>query len=178
MTLRELARHLRRSPSLLSHLLRAAQAPPADRARARRGEMSTRALARAATIAGTRHAERHPEAIVFERERAAFQTIRTIKEWLEEEGISGADRKQIGEQARVHLVKADHVADGWQKVFLEEMLSDEAVRQRRAAQIETRRHHSVQWFALTVALWAFREISDSRVRDRALEFASHDQPHS
>jgi hypothetical protein len=48
MSLRALAPQLNCSPSLLSHLLWAAQAPTEDRELARCGEMSTRELARRA----------------------------------------------------------------------------------------------------------------------------------
>jgi AraC-like DNA-binding protein len=178
MSLRELARNLKCSPSLLSHLLRAAQAPAADRARARRGEMSTRALARAAATAGTRCTERHPEAIAFERERAAFQAIRMIMEWLSEEGVTSADHVQIIEQARLHVLRANQAAVGWQKAFLEEMLLKEVVRQRRGAHIETSARRSPEWFALRLALWTLREISDDRMRDKALKLAIGDQLHS
>lgn len=138
----------------------------------------TRALARAATFAGARQVECHPEAIAFELERAAFQAIRTIIAWLDGEGVTSTDRELIIEQARLHLVNADKAAEGWQKGFLEELLLEEVVRQRRAAHIETGARRSPKWFALRLAFSTFREISDGRVRDRALELAIGDRLHS
>jgi Helix-turn-helix domain len=166
MSLRELARHLKRSPSLLSYLLRVAQAPAEDRARARRGEISTRALARIAGTVGTRGTVRQHEAIAFERERAAFQASKTVMSWFEEEGVAEVDREQIIQEARLHLFEAE----GWKQAFLESRLLD-VVGESRGVQIEAGRNRPLAWFALRLALWALRTIADDRVRNRALELA-------
>lgn len=106
MSLRELARQLKCSPSLLSYLLRVAQAPAEDRERARRGEMSTRALARIVGTVGTRGTVRQHEAIAFERERSAFQASKTVLSWFEDEEVSAIDQSQIIVEARFHLAEA------------------------------------------------------------------------
>jgi lambda repressor-like predicted transcriptional regulator len=81
MSLRNLASRLNCSPSLLTHLLQAAQAPIEDQVLARQGALSTRALCRAAKAVGTRRIALHPEEIAFERERAALQS-KLILSWL------------------------------------------------------------------------------------------------
>jgi hypothetical protein len=171
MSLQKLAPHLNCSPSLLSRMLQAAQAPEADRARARRGEMSTRALARCAVVAGTCGTDRYHEAVAFEHEQAAFQASQTITEWFKEEGVASADREQIIEQARSHLVKADQRAKDRQESFLMAMLLNEGSQPSRPAQFENRRDHSLAWYAVRLALCAVRQIPDERVHDRALELA-------
>jgi lambda repressor-like predicted transcriptional regulator len=74
VSLRNLASRLNCSPSLLTHLLQAAQAPIEDQVLAGQGALSTRALWRAAKAVGTWRIALHPEEIAFERERAAVQS--------------------------------------------------------------------------------------------------------
>ena len=74
MSLRNLASRLNCSPSLLTHLMQAAQAPIEDQVLAGQGALSTRALWRAAKAVGTWRIALHPEEIAFERERAAVQS--------------------------------------------------------------------------------------------------------
>jgi len=167
MSLRGLAPHLRCSPSLLSYLLRVAQAPAEDRARARRGEISTRALARIVGTFGTRGTVHEREAVAFERERAAFHASKSVLKWLEGEECKDADKTPIVEQARLLLVEGQ----GWKQAFLEGRL-DDVVRESRIAQTETRKVRSLSWFALRLALWSLRTIPDDQLRDRALEVAT------
>jgi len=166
MSLRELAPHLKCSPSLLSYLLRAAQAPAADLARARMGDISTRALAAIAGTSGTRGTVRQHEAIAFERERAAFNASKTVLSWFEDEQVAEADQSQIIEKARLQLIEAQ----GWKEAVIQNRL-DDAVCETRNAQIETSGNRPVAWFALRLALWSLRRISDDWVRNRALELA-------
>src|ERR1039458_8694604 len=63
VSLRELAKALNCSPSLLGHLLAALQASALDRTLAREGKISTRELARRARATGIRRAARHREAL-------------------------------------------------------------------------------------------------------------------
>ncbi len=60
------------SPSLLTHLLQAGQAPLEDRALARQGVLSTRALVRRAKAVGIRRTALHREEIAYEREQLAM----------------------------------------------------------------------------------------------------------
>jgi triphosphoribosyl-dephospho-CoA synthetase len=159
-------------------LLRAEQAPSADRESARRREISTRELARRAGIAGTWGTDRHPEAIAFEHERRAFQAYLTITEWFEEEAVASADREQIIEQARMQLVKADQKADGWQESYLRGSVTVESSRHSWPVQNERDGGHSIDWFAVRLALSVVRQIPDERVHDRALELARDARPHS
>ena len=127
MSLRELARHLKCSPSLLSYLLRVAQAPAEDRARARRGEISTRALARIVGIIGSRGIVRQPEAIAFERERDAFHASKTVLSWFADEEAEANDQSQIIRQAQSHLIEAE----GCKVAFLEDKLVEVVQRIRK-----------------------------------------------
>src|SRR5664279_2569609 len=85
MSLRALGPLLNCSPSLLSHLLRAARAPAEDRERARCGEISTRELARRAGTSQTRSTSTQYESIAFESELAAVRASQAITRWLDEE---------------------------------------------------------------------------------------------
>jgi transposase-like protein len=166
MSLRKLARHLKCSPSLLSYLLRAAQAPAAVLARARKGEISTRALAAIAGTVGTRGIVRHHEAIAFERERSAFQASKTVLSWFEDEEVTEADQSQIIEKARLQLIEAQ----GWKEAVLQNRL-DDVVSESRNAQIGAGGNRPAAWLVLRLALWALRRIPEDWVRNRALELA-------
>lgn len=171
MSLRELAAHLNCSRSLLSRLLCALKAPPEDLARARQVPTSTRELARRAGTSSTRATTRHREAISFELERAAMQGSQTILSWLDEEEVAVADREQIVELARMHLVNTEKADGNQQEDILTRMLFDEVGRQSRPGQIETDRDHFIPWSALRLALWILRRISDGQVQARAFELA-------
>jgi len=166
MSLRELAPYLKCSPSLLSYLLRVAQAPAEDLARARKGDITTRALAAIAGTAGTRGTVRQHEAITFERERAAFQASKTILNWFEDEEVAEADQGQIIEKARLQLIEAQ----GWKEAVLQNRL-DDVVSESRDAQIGAGGNRPAAWLVLRLALWTLRRIPDDWVRNRALELA-------
>ena len=166
MSLRRLAPHLKCSPSLLSYLLRAAQAPAEDRERARLGEISTRALGRIAKTAGTRGTVRSNEAIAFERERAAFQASKTVLSWFEDEEVAEADQSEIIELARVQLIEAQ----GWEEAFIQNRL-DDLVGESWNGQIGPGTNRPAAWFVLRLALWTLRRIPEDWVRNRALEIS-------
>lgn len=172
MSLGKLAGHLNCSRSLLSRLHRAAKASPEDLDRARRGEISTRELARRTDATGSRGISRHREGITFEIERAAVRGSRKIESWLSDAGGADTDRKQIIEQARGYLFKTGRAARDQQENILVSMLFDEAERQHLLGRTVTERQGSISWTALSLALWVLRGIPDHRIRARALELAS------
>jgi hypothetical protein len=169
MSLRKLAPNLKCTASLLSYLLRVAQAPVEDQARARRGEISTRALARIVSTMGTRGTVRQHEAIAFERERAAFQLSKAVLSWFQDEEVSEKDQSQIIVEARLHLEEAQ----GCKTAFLEKKLVD-VVHESKSSQIEAGRNRPATWFALRLALWAIRRMPDQQMCDKALALALAD----
>lgn len=175
LSLQKLAPLLNCSPSLSSRLLRAAQAPAADRASAHRREISTPELALRAGITEICGTEHHPEAIAFAHEHTAFQACQTITGWYEDEAAGSTDRQRITDQARSHLVYADQKADGGQESFLGGRLLDEVVRSG-PDQSETGGSDSVALLAVKLALGVVRQIPDERVHDRALELAGNVRP--
>jgi hypothetical protein len=118
MTLRAIASQLNCSQSLLSHLVRATQAPVEDRELARCGEISTRELARRAGSSGTRTTSTQREAVAFDRERAATQASQIITGWLDFEKVANTDRDRVINQAQSHLLNADRSVVGpWEPTF-------------------------------------------------------------
>src|ERR1035438_878283 len=101
VSLRALSASLNCSPSLLTHLLQAGQAPLEDRLLAHQGLLSTRGLVRRARTVGTRRTALHREEIAFERELEALQFSQAIGRWLDEEGVASGDRERVVEQAAV-----------------------------------------------------------------------------
>ena len=176
MSLRALAPQLNCSPSLLSHLLRAAQAPAEDRELARCGEMSTRELARRAGTSRTRSTSTPREAIAFDRERAAAQASQAITRWLDEVKVANADRDRVIEQACLLHVKADRSAARSLEDYLPDIPLVEVIRLFRPAPSESDGDRPVAWFAKWLALWTLHGILDDRVRFRALELARSEMP--
>lgn len=101
VSLRTLSSALNCSPSLLTHLLQAGQAPPEDCLLARQGLLSTRALVRRARAVGARRTALHREEIAYERELAALRFSQAIGRWLDEKGVESTDRESVIEQAAV-----------------------------------------------------------------------------
>lgn len=171
VSLRELASHLNCSPSLLSHLLRAAGAPALDRELARSGEISTRELVRRARISANRSRSIYGEAIAFDREYAVIQASHAITKWFDEQKVESTDREQVIEQA-CSCQASDNMPDlGSLGAYLPDIPLDEVIRLFRPAHIENDRNRSVSWFAEWLALWTLHGVLDDRVRTRALELA-------
>src|ERR1035438_4893064 len=103
VSLCELAAVLNCSPSLLAHLLQAAQASIEDRELARQGVLSTRALVQRAKAHGARSTAMNHEEIAFARERTALQESKSILNWIEEQQVTSADQGRLIENARLHL---------------------------------------------------------------------------
>lgn len=106
-SLRELAKALKRSPSLLRHLIEALGAPPEDQFLARQGKLSTNQLVRRARAAGIGRAAKQREALELERTQASLKGCRAICDWLEHEEISGQFGAQIINEARRTLSIAE-----------------------------------------------------------------------
>ena len=176
MSLRALGPQLNCSPSLLSCLLRAAQAPAKDRERARCGEISTRELARRAGTSQTRSTSTPYEAIAFECERAAVRASQAITRWLDEERVSSTDRKHVIGKACLLLLKADKSAVGSLVGDLPDIPLVEVIRLFRPAHLEADGDRPVASLAEWLALWILHGVLDDRVRSRALELARSEVP--
>ena len=109
ISLRALAKALKRSPSLLRHLLEALQAPPEDQSLARQGKLTTNELVRRAREAGSVRETSKREALERKRTIQASQNgCKAISDWLVAEGISGPTGAQIVNEARTTLAIAEH----------------------------------------------------------------------
>ena len=171
MTLRAIASQLNCSQSLLSHLVRATQAPVEDRELARCGEISTRELARRAGSSGTRPTSTQREAVAFDRERAATQASQIITRWLDFEKVANTDRDRVINHAQSHLLNADKSVVSPLGAHLPDIPIDEVIRLFRPVHLETDGDRSVAWFAEWLAQWTLYGIFDDGVRARALELA-------
>jgi transposase-like protein len=174
VSLRELAPLLNCSPSLLTHLLQAAQASIEDRVLARQGILSTRTLVRRAKAVGTLRTALHREAVAFERNREAFQGCKSILNWLAEQKVA-RDLWGWGiEMALLHLSLTDQT---WQlppDTVPKAVPGDEIFFRRWAVQPESADLDPVTGVALRLAQWVSLGISNVRVRQRALELASEE----
>jgi len=171
VSLRKLASFLNCSPSLLTHLLQAGQAPLEDRVLARRGELSTRALVRRARAKGTRRTALHRETIAFEREQTAIQDSSSILNWLAEQGVTDADREQIIKRARLYLSLVEGTWPLSPVAMSACTLADKTVRMRWPVQPDLAEIGFFAGFARQLALWALAGISDLQIRQRAFELA-------
>jgi DNA-binding transcriptional MerR regulator len=171
VSLRKLASFLNCSPSLLTHLLQAGQAPIEDQVLARQGELSTRALVRRARAKGIRRTALHREAIVFEKERAAIQGSRSILNWLDENCVADVDREQVIEKTRLFLSVVEGAGQLPPAAKPAGMPADKTVRMRRPAQLDRSELGIFAGYARQLALWVSAGIADIQVRQRALELA-------
>ena len=178
VSLRGLALHLNCSPSLLSHLLRAARASAEDRELARSGAISTRELVRRTGSSATRPRSIHGEAIAFDCEYAAVQAGQAITNWFDEQKVASTDRQQVIAQACSYQASADMPDLGSLGAYLPDIPLDEVIRLFRPAHIENDGNHSVAWFAEWLALWTLHGVLDDRVRTRALDLALDERPQS
>lgn len=171
ITLRELASHLNCSASLLSYLLRAAQAPAEHRELARSGEISTRELVRRGGSSGSRPNSMSREALAFDSECAAIQASRAIENWLDEQKIAYADRTKVIDQSLLLNIHADRTALGSLEAYLPDIPLDEVIRIFRPCGQEPNEDYSVPWCSEWLARWSQHGILDDIVRARALELA-------
>jgi lambda repressor-like predicted transcriptional regulator len=172
VSLRALSSALNCSPSLLTHLLQASQAPPEDCLLARQGLLSTRALVRRARTVGARRTALHREEIAYERELAALRFSQAIGRWLDEKGVESTDRESVIDQA----VVLSSQGRGQGELPLKNMATSPKLDGRSSwpAQPDRDDADPVAQHARRLALWAFHGISDAKVRDRAFELAHAD----
>jgi len=172
VSLRVLSSALNCSPSLLSHLLHAGQAPPEDCLLARQGLLSTRALVRRARTVGARRTALHREEIAYERELAALRFSQAIGRWLDEKGVESADRESVIEQA----VVLSSQGRGQGELPLKNMAACPQLDARSSWPTQPDRDDTdpVAQHARRLARWAIHGISDAKVRDRTFELAHAD----
>ena len=171
VSLRELAKALNCSPSLLGYLLVALQAPATDRALARDGRISTRELTRRARTTGIRRATRHREALELDRERAALVGRQAILNWLAAENIFSSYGEQIVEEARWSLAIAEQTGKLPRGAAPPDMLTTDIIQRCRPAEPKRDSISFVAWYAYWLALWAFFAFPDAQVRLPALDLA-------
>jgi hypothetical protein len=171
MSLHELAPQLNCSPSLLSYLLRALQAPAKDRELARLGNITTRELVRRAGSAGTCPSSIQREAIAFGTECAAVRAGHAIKEWFDEQRIPSADREQIINKASLLYVSLNTANLGSLGASLPDIPLPEIIRIFRPADPRTDDDRSISLFAQWLSDWTHHGVLDDEVRVRAVELA-------
>jgi hypothetical protein len=174
-SLRELAKALNCSDSLLRRLLCALQALPEDRYLARKGKISTNELVRRSKAAGIRRSSMHREAREFERAQAARQGCRTICDWLAAEQVSGPYGEQIVEEARRLFAQAEQDGKFPPGTAPADMPIAQIIKQCRPAELTNDSITFIAWYARWLARWTFYAMTDSWVRDTALELALSEQ---
>jgi transposase len=171
MSVREIAAQLNCTHSLLYRLLRALKASPQDRARARRGELSTRELARRAGNTKASSPAKAHEAIAFENERRAIRLSKVIVNWFNAEGVSFMDFDDVIKVARIHLTKSGLTWNRTAQAAIEGLPIRTVIHRCRPAQPIPSGEQSVALYGDWLARWTLLGISDCKVRDRALDLA-------
>jgi hypothetical protein len=174
-SLRELAKALNCSESLLRHLLAAFQAPPADRYLARQGVISTNELARRSKAAGIRSSRMHREAREFERAQAARQGCKTICGWLADEQMSGSYGERIVDEARRLFAKAEQDGMFPQDAAPPDTPTEQIIQRCRPAEAKNDSANFIARHAWWLARWVFYALTDPWARDLALELALSEQ---
>jgi lambda repressor-like predicted transcriptional regulator len=170
-SLRELAKALNCSESLLRHLLAALQAPPADRFLARKNKTSTNELARRSKAAGIRRFSMHREAREFERAQASLQGCRNICDWLVKEGIPGSYGEQIVAEARRQIALTELGGKFPKYPAPPDMPTEQIIQRCKPSEAAIHELTSVAWFGTWLAFRAYYAFTDSWVRDNAMDLA-------
>jgi len=170
-SIRELAREINCSESLLRHLLIAIQAPVEDRLLAREGKITTNELVRRVRAAGVRRTTKQHEAREFERTQASVSGSKAICAWLVEEHISGGYGEQIVCEAQRQLADAEQTNRLPNEPAPADMPVDEIIRRCKPASPANDAANLVARFGCWLAGWTYFAITDSDVRYRAFEFA-------
>jgi transposase-like protein len=174
-SLRELAKTLNCSDSLLRRLLAALQAPLADRLLLRQGKISTNELVRCSKAAGIRRSSMHRETREFERTQASRQACRTICGWLAAEQMSGPYCEQIVDEARRQLAIAGMTGKFPKDAAPPDMPAEEIIQCCRPPQAGINELSSTAWFGAWLARWTYYAFTDTTVRDTALDLALEEQ---
>ncbi len=169
--IRELARKLNCSDSLLRRLLKAIEAPIEDCLLARQLKISTSELVRRARAARTRRTDKQHEAREFERAKDSIRGSKTICDWLTQERMSGAYGEQIVCEAQRDLAIAERTNQLPKDAAPADLSVAQIIRKFRPPVPTTDANNFVAWFACWLARWAFFAFTDSDVRYRALELA-------
>ena len=174
-SLRELAKTLNCSDSLLRRLRAALQAPLADRLLLRQGKISTNELVRCSKAAGIRRSSMHRETREFERTQASRQACRTICGWLAAEQMSGPYCEQIVDEARRQLAIAGMTGKFPKDAAPPDMPAEEIIQCCRPPQAGINELSSTAWFGAWLARWTYYAFTDTTVRDTALDLALEEQ---
>ena len=169
--LRELAPLLNCSTSLLSNLLRAAEAPAEDRELARHGDISTRELVRRAGASGTRSTHMQREARALDYEREVMKASQAIMRWFNEENVPSTDREQVIDNACLRLSNVDKLDLGLLEADLPDIPLDAVIRLFRPALFGVDGDRSIACHAEWLAQWTLHGILDDGIRIRAIELA-------
>jgi transposase-like protein len=171
MSLRQLAKALNCSPSLLRQLDQAAQAPPLDQMLARKGDISTRELVRRSKAVKVQRAAKERQAAESKRMQAAQQGSKTICDWLEEEKLWPAHGEAIVDETRMILFGAERYGTLPQGPPPPPSTPVEEIIRRCRPKPETVESSDVARYAHWLAVWAYYAFPDTVVRDRALNLA-------
>jgi len=174
-SLRELAKALNCSASLLRHLLETLQAPHVDRLLARQYNISTNELVRRARAAGMRRSNMHREAREFERKQAARQGCSIICNWLTDEGIAKSYGEQIVDEARRLFAQAEQTGKFPKDAAPLDMPTEQIIQRCRPAELKSDSMSFIARYAWWLARWSFYAMTDVSVRDRALELTLEKQ---
>lgn len=174
-SLNKLAKAVKRSPSLLRHLLDALDAPKADKLLARDGKLTTNELVRSAKAAKAAQKAKEGEALALKRAQASIRGCKEICDWLTKESLQGSYGEQIICEAQRELANAEQNGKLPTGAAPAAMPVTEIIQRCRPAELKTDAILPIAWFAHWLALWAFYLMPDSSVRYRAFESALEKQ---
>jgi transposase-like protein len=170
-SLRQLAKELNCSPTLIRNLNKAAQAPQLHHDLARQGKISTRELVRRSKAVATLRARKDRETVERECVNAAQDGGRLICDWLQEEKLSGVFGEQIVDEARRLVAKAKHDGELPQHKVPQGTPVAEIIQRSRPPVSIYDDISSVGWYAAWLARWAYFAMPDSSIRHKALNIA-------
>lgn len=168
---RQIARHLDKSEALLRRLLNVLDAPAADWAAARKGQLSTNELVRRAKAESARKSAQREKDLKRDKERQVLNGTKLICDWLRHEQVYGPDGERIIGEVRRELAMREQngsLPKHPEHIELEIM---ELISRSKPKSPRDDNAGSNTWFAEWLCRWAFYAFPDSDIRNKALELA-------
>jgi len=172
ISIRQIAKQVGCSASLLGHLLSALKAPAADILLARKGEISINELARRAKAELARREVSRQEIEKEKRSQTADKAAATICKWLQQTDLNRPSCETIVDNVRRDL------ADREQKHALPalppkiKLAVHEIIQRMKPPEMKPDDNFSIDgWYQIWLLRWVFWAFPDSDIRSTALDLA-------
>ncbi len=170
-SIRQIAKQVGCSASLLGHLLAAFQAPAADILLARKGEITFNELVRRARSEKAKREISRRDIEQQKRSKKALKGATIICKWLVQTGLAGPSCETIIENVRRELAEREQQS-ALPPERATHLSTDEIIRRMKPPELKPDDDLSIDgWFQTWLCRWVFWAFPDSGIRSAALDVA-------